>query len=164
MGETTNQIETHIRSTREDLGANLQELEYKVKSVTDWRQYFQRNPIPMIGVAFGGGVVLAVLTSGSSRSRVAEGMSSRQSRGASAPTVSHRQKQQVLETWENIKSALIAAATMQFKSFLGEVVPGFHEQFARSERARAGSPSQNWAAAQPPHNAAADQPMSHSEH
>jgi len=164
MGETTDQIETHIKSTREDLGANLHELEYKVKSVTDWRQYFQRNPMPMLGLAFGGGVVLAVLASGSSRSRVAAGMSSRQSRSAPLPAVSSRQKQQVLETWENIKSALIGAATMQFKSFLGEVVPGFHEQFARSERARAGSPSQSWAAAQPPHNPAVDQPMSHSEH
>jgi hypothetical protein len=35
MGQTTDQIEHHIEQTRETLGSNLQELEYKVKAVTD---------------------------------------------------------------------------------------------------------------------------------
>jgi Protein of unknown function (DUF3618) len=55
MGQTTNQIEAHIEDTREHLGSNLHELEQKVKSVTDWKQHFQTNPITMLGVAFGGG-------------------------------------------------------------------------------------------------------------
>jgi ABC-type Zn2+ transport system substrate-binding protein/surface adhesin len=37
MGETKDQIENQIEDAREDLGSNLQELERKVKSVTDWK-------------------------------------------------------------------------------------------------------------------------------
>jgi hypothetical protein len=68
MGQTANQIEAHIESTREDLGSNLNELERKVKSVTDWKQHFQNNPMTMLGVAFGGGILLAT-TLGERKSR-----------------------------------------------------------------------------------------------
>jgi len=61
MDQTTDQIEAHIETTRENLGANLQELEQKVKSVTDWRRQFRENPMRMLGVAFGGGILLAFL-------------------------------------------------------------------------------------------------------
>ena len=61
MGQTTRQIEAHIEDTREDLGANLNELEQKVKSVTDWKQQFRSNPMTMLGVAFGGGILLATM-------------------------------------------------------------------------------------------------------
>jgi hypothetical protein len=64
MGETTDEIESHIESTRENLGSNLQELEQRVKSATDWRQHFRNNPLMMIGAAFGGGVLLALILSG----------------------------------------------------------------------------------------------------
>ena len=61
MGETTRQIEAHIESTRKDLGANLQEVENRVKSATDWRLQFQAHPMTMLGVAFGSGFLLALL-------------------------------------------------------------------------------------------------------
>ena len=61
MDQTTDQIEAHIETTRENLGANLQELEHKVKSVTDWRRQFRENPMRMLGMAFGGGILLAFL-------------------------------------------------------------------------------------------------------
>ena len=61
MDQTTDQIEAHIETTRENLGANLQELEQEVKSVTDWRRQFRENPMRMLGVAFGGGILLAFL-------------------------------------------------------------------------------------------------------
>jgi len=38
-----------------------------------------------------------------------------------------------LETWDNIKGALIGVAATRFKDFVGEVVPGFHEQFQKTE-------------------------------
>ncbi len=59
MGETADQIEAHIEDTRDDLGANLRELEHRVKSATDWREQFRSNPLRMVGVAFGGGILLA---------------------------------------------------------------------------------------------------------
>jgi hypothetical protein len=65
MGETTSQIEAHIEDIRKDLGANLQEVEDRVKSATDWRQHFQARPMTMLGIAFGGGVLLATMLGGS---------------------------------------------------------------------------------------------------
>ena len=61
MGQTTSQIEHHIAKTRDDLGANFQELEKKVKDATDWRYQFQQHPLTLLGVAFGGGMLLAAL-------------------------------------------------------------------------------------------------------
>ena len=67
MGETTDQIENYIDNRRQELGSNLQELETRVKSMTDWRKQFRKTPLPLIGVAFGGGILLGALTAGRKR-------------------------------------------------------------------------------------------------
>ena len=133
MGQTTSQIEAHIEHTRADIGSNLHELEQKVKSVTDWKQHFQKNPMTLLGVAFGGGILLATMLGGRKNSR-------RGDRGFSSPTTgsephagTDHEKHKALETWDNIKGALIGVAATRFKDFVGEVVPGFHEQFQRTE-------------------------------
>jgi ElaB/YqjD/DUF883 family membrane-anchored ribosome-binding protein len=64
VDQTTDQIEAHIENTRDELGANLQELEQKVKSVADWRRQFRNNPMMMLGAAFAGGILLASLLGG----------------------------------------------------------------------------------------------------
>lgn len=61
MGETTDQIENHIETKREDLHSNLKELENKVKSATDWRQYFQKYTAALVAAAFGGGIVVSAM-------------------------------------------------------------------------------------------------------
>ena len=124
MGQTTNQIERHIEDTRGALGSNLQELEHKVKSVTDWKQHFQTSPMTMLGVAFGGGILLATMLGGKKRKRDSD----------SAPHEgTDHQKGKALETWDNIKGALIGVAATKFKDFVGEVVPGFQEHFQQTE-------------------------------
>jgi hypothetical protein len=127
MGQTTHQIEAHIENTREDLGSHLQELEQKVKSVTDWKQHFQTSPMTMLGVAFGGGILLATMLGGRKNQRGERGS------GAESPAGTDLQKHKALETWDNIKGALIGVAATRFKDFVGEVVPGFHEQFQRTQ-------------------------------
>ena len=67
MGERSDQITRQIEETRSDLGSNLQELETKVKDVTDWRKQFQKSPLTMIGIAFGGGILLSRMLGGGSR-------------------------------------------------------------------------------------------------
>jgi hypothetical protein len=129
MGETTNQIESYIETKREDLGSNLAELENKVRSITDWREQFRSNPMTTVGVAFGGGVLLASMLGGKSRHR--------SGRHFSDTAVPHsdmdQQTNKAMETWDNIKGALIGVAAARFKDFVGEVVPGFHEQFRKRE-------------------------------
>ena len=133
MGTTTNQIEQHIQTTREDLGSNIRELEDKVKSVTDWRRQFDNNPMTMIGAALGGGVLLSVMMNGRRRPRYS-------SPPSDAPhAATDRESRKALQAWDNIKGALIGVAAAQFKNFVGEVVPGFHEHYRKAE-ARSRSP------------------------
>jgi hypothetical protein len=134
MGETTDQIESHIEHRREDLGSNLNELEQKVKSVADWRQQFQKNPKTMIGAAFGGGVLLASILGGRKRSGSGD-VSPLQSEtlGTQARSSVRARKHEALQMWDTMKGALLGAAASQFKNLLTEVVPGFQEQYRKAE-------------------------------
>lgn len=70
MGQTADQIESHIESKRSDLTSNLQELEDRVRSATDWREQFHNRPGTFLGLAFGGGILLAAMIGGSSNKRL----------------------------------------------------------------------------------------------
>ena len=129
MGETTGQIESHIRNTRDDLSANLSELEQKVKSATDWRQHFENNPGAFLAAAVGGGLLLSLMASQKRRtiytpSAAPAGLSA----GASAPASGP-----IHETIGEIKGALFGVAATQAKSFISKLVPGFEEQLARGK-------------------------------
>ena len=125
MGETKNQIENQIEDARESLGSNLNELERKVKSVTDWKHYYAKSPMAMVGVAFGAGVLLAAIA-GRKRPR------SHESRQLASGI--ERQKNKAMETWDNIKGALVGVAATRVKDYVSEIVPGFHEHYDRAQR------------------------------
>jgi len=135
MGETTSQIETRIERTREDLGSNLRELENRVKTAADWREHYRVNPLLWAGLAFGGGVFLGVL---SRRRDPLEPMETLNA-GVGGGTVVNagRARQKVLDSWEDIKTALVGVATARVMDFLGEAVEGFDEHRKRSETERA---------------------------
>jgi hypothetical protein len=128
MGETTNQIEAHIERTRDNLGANIHELEQKVKSATDWKYHFQNNPMTMMGVAFGGGVLLATMIGGKRRRSLAL-----PDQASHLPAETGRQTHFALQAWDHIKGALIGLAATRFKDFVDEIVPGFKDQFQRKQ-------------------------------
>jgi hypothetical protein len=137
MGQTTDQIENQIENRREDLKANLQELETRVKTATDWRHYFAEHTGTMIAAAFGGGVLLATMVRGrSNRASLGHAGSSEPARPWRAGT-----KHEVLENVDSIKSALVGAAATRFKGILGEVVPGFREHLAKVEADRGREPT-----------------------
>jgi hypothetical protein len=133
VGQTTDQIEHQIENKREDLKTNLEELQTRVKTATDWRHYFAEHTGTMIAAAFGGGVLLASMLGGrGNRASTSEAGSS------SEPMRPWRQgtKHEVLENVDSIKSALVGAAATKFKGILGEVVPGFKEHLAKAEADR----------------------------
>jgi hypothetical protein len=133
VGQTTDQIEHQIENKREDLKSNLQELETRVKTATDWRHYFAEHTGTMIAAAFGGGVLLATMVRGrSNRPSVSQDI------GSSEPARpwTRGTKHEVLENLDSIKSALVGAAATKLKNMLGEVVPGFTEHLAKTETDR----------------------------
>jgi hypothetical protein len=132
VGQTTDEITTHIENTRDNLGSNLEELEERVKAVTDWRQKFQASPMSMLGVAFGGGLVLALLMGGRRplRSVTPPRQESERRRFAGSD---HRLRR-AFETWDNVQDALIGVAATRLKGFVGDLVPGFREELQRTEQ------------------------------
>ena len=138
MGQRTDQIENQIENKREDLKSNLQELETRVKTATDWRHYFAEHTGTMIAAAFGGGVLLATMIGGRS-----DRVSRSQAAGSSEPPRPWRTgtKHEVLENVDSIKSALVGAAATKFKGILGEIVPGFKEHLAKAEADRGREPT-----------------------
>ncbi len=53
MSETPDEIRNHVEEVHHRLAQDLNALQYRVKTVTDWRWQFQRHPWPILGAAFG---------------------------------------------------------------------------------------------------------------
>lgn len=103
MARTTDEIEAHLERKRAELRSNLEELEQRVKSVTDWRRRFRKSPAISLLLAFGGGFLIAGMA-GRSRRRYEPRRDFAPERTAS---VEGKRSGQV---WDSIQSALIAVA------------------------------------------------------
>ena len=149
MGETTDQIETHIETKQDDLRSNLEELEDKVKSVTDWRHQFRNNPGLMLGLAFGGGMLLAGVMRRPRRPAQEHPRAEEHRVNAGAvmgrePRRLDGRRTQLRQIWEDIQGALIAAASSKITDTLAGAVPAFREHFGArgaGASARGGSAS-----------------------
>jgi hypothetical protein len=168
MDEKPDQIMSHIETQRDQLGRNLNELESRVKSAADWRVQFNKNPMLMMGVALGGGMLLGSMVGGSRRSgRSSWSSSSRNyatagasmaawgggsgstSSSSSSPAKSsytstsspavREQRRKANETLDNIKAALIGFATAKVKEFMTEALPGFHQHLDEAHKHGQGS-------------------------
>lgn len=62
MGETTSQIREQVTQARSRLDEDLSALESRVKSTADWRVVFDRHPWAFLGAAFGGGLLISLMT------------------------------------------------------------------------------------------------------
>lgn len=131
MGEKSSQIERQIEIRRGELGDHLNELQSKVQEVTDWRVQFQKRPMVMIGAALGGGLLLASMTGRRSRSR-RHHVEDRAESSAEHRRGTELQKSKALETFDNIKGAMIGVAANTFQDFLGQLVPGFRTQLDKT--------------------------------
>jgi len=153
MDEKPDQIIGHIEAQRHELGRNLNELETRVRQTTDWRTYYDRNPMLMMGAALGGGLLVGSMigskSSGrsssysrkksSSLSSSAMGLASAGAGGAAASSwsrpsrsnsSSHSMSQQMGEisrTLEHVKTALISFGIAKAKEFLSQAVPGLDQ-------------------------------------
>jgi hypothetical protein len=138
VAEKPDQIERHIASTRSELGNHLQELEDKVKQAADWKTYYERSPMTMLGVAFGGGALLAGLLGGGRRGAAPPSYQSQ--RDANAFKAPHNSA--VYDTWLNVRAALIALSGAKLCGVLNQALPGFSEHYEKvARRNAAGSPA-----------------------
>ena len=149
MGEKPQQIERHIEETRSELADNLSELQEKVKNSLDWRAQFRERPMTMIGIAFGGGVLLSALTAGrrSQSSPERDDFWTENGRPVNQTVADFQsQTKEFIETkrntadiWENIKGALMGLAASKASQYLDQVVPGFQDQYRKAATERQAS-------------------------
>jgi hypothetical protein len=131
---------------RISLSANLSELEQKVKSALDIQTYIHERALTALAVAFRGGILLsAILPSPRSRPRYAGSARNSQYGMRSATANSDA----VSDTPKNgtgaFKDALLGVAVTKLRSFLGEVLPGFRNQFdsVKNQESGAGGVADN---------------------
>jgi len=98
MDEKPDQIIGHIEAQKDQLGRNLNELEEKVRRTTDWRTYFDRNPMLVLGAAMGGGLLLGTVAGG--RRHNGRGHSLTHESGSWRPEASSFKSEPVRETWK----------------------------------------------------------------
>jgi hypothetical protein len=137
VGTTASQIETDIERMRATLGSNIEELEHKVKTATDWRHHYRKNPLPMLGLAFGGGVLLSAMLGGRKKLRTLPPDESTRSHAWSASTQGTGSKAR--EIADDVKGALIGVAATQVMDYVGQLIPGFREQYQRTRDRRVNS-------------------------
>jgi len=151
MGEKPDQIERHIYEKRNELGENINELQQKVKTAVDWRTQFDRRPLAMVGIAFGGGLLLSMLigrgrhSHDSSRRWSRSRRWRRESQEYSGPESQESPESRQWEdkgpsAWDNIRDAVIAIVGSKLSSLIEEVVPGFTDQYKRRQTERRSSP------------------------
>jgi len=142
MGETPDQIERHIYEKRTELGENINELQQKVKTAVDWRAQFDQRPLAMVGIAFGGGLLLSMFIGGRNSDRASSRRSRnrwrRESQGYdySSRPESEQSEGKRSTAWDSIRDAVIAVAGSKLSRFIEEVVPGFTEQYKRRQTER----------------------------
>lgn len=151
MDEKPDQILEHIETQRSQLGSSLNELETRVRQTTDWRTHFDNNPMLVLGIAFGGGMLLGASVGGGKRGRSKYSSSKYSSpnyTGAAATkadanyyesasdqnTASSQQRRRASETLDHIKAALIAFATSKTKEFLNDALPGFEQHLTEAQK------------------------------
>ncbi len=127
MDQAADKIEAHIDRTRERLGSNLRELEEKVDAVTDWRAHYETRPQYFLGGAFVAGMLLAATVPPRARRRTPESSDAGQFEFESRSRV----PEQLLEVWDNVRTALIAVATTQITKYIGDRIPGFNDHYQR---------------------------------
>jgi hypothetical protein len=135
MDRVTEQIEQRIDHERARLRSNLEELEDRVRSVTDWRRHYRGNPALWMGIAFGGGLLLSIVARSSAEPMPEPRYPPEASLGGAPLMASHpdHRRREISRAWRTIESALIGLAAAKLKQTLAQVLPGFREQLARHE-------------------------------
>ena len=118
MGEKADRIERHIEQERIDCQDNLMELKQRIGRTVDWRVQVGERPLTMMGLAFGGGVLLSALIGEVPRSRF--------------PRPSSDEERMEVGTWGVLQAALVGVATTKLKSLVEELLPGFQEEYKRA--------------------------------
>jgi hypothetical protein len=142
--QETDKIKDHIDTQREKLEHDLQEIERRVTKAVDWREWFDRNPLGMIGAAAAGGFALSLLlhrsSEGPHRGRLSEVDSSpslNEARQSRSPRKASSHMNRMADTLDNTVAALVGVASRKVLDFVADVIPNFRDEYRDVETKRA---------------------------
>jgi hypothetical protein len=141
--QETDKIKNHIDTQRGKLEDDLHEIERRVTKAVDWREWFERNPLGMLGAAAAGGFALSLLIRRSSEaSHSSLSGDSRQSltapRQSRSSSKTSSQMDRMADTLDNTVAALLGVASSKVRDFVADVIPNFREEYREVEAKRAG--------------------------
>ena len=122
MADNADNLQNEFNQQREALGRNVQELQYRMKSMVNWRDQYRQHPWTGAGLAFAGGVLISAMAS---RRRWSNG--DEYSLSAAEPG-HHRRTSKV---FDSIAAALTSAAAGYAKEFLSSAIPRFRDEYYR---------------------------------
>jgi hypothetical protein len=150
MGSQKSELKERIALERNELSNSLNELEMRAKAVTDWRARFASHPGAMLAVAFGGGLLLSGVLSGTGRSNGhavdeaeydededvdedddAEFEDDPEDYDDSyAPEIVHstRRRRRTSRLWDEISGAVMGLAAAKAIGLLDGIVPGLQAE------------------------------------
>lgn len=139
----SDQAQEKVQETKDQVQEKVEQVQQKVKDATDWRQQFDQRPMVGLGVAFGGGFLLAGMLGGGGSKKDSKSQNhsygyqqpqySYQGYGQGGPSGGDVGRQHVSSTFDNMKGALMGVAAAQAKSFFEKSVPGFDKEYRQVE-------------------------------
>ena len=137
MDDKTNEIKQRIDAEREKLGRNFDEIEDRVREVTDLRGFFNRNTGVILGSAVAGGFLLSMALSKPASARSAS--AARRAVGSPLdpprpPRPPSRHVKQISETFDNIIEGLIAVGAGKLVGAITKAFPDFEAEYRPTNR------------------------------
>lgn len=141
----SDQAQEKVQETKDQVQEKVEQVQQSVKDAADWRQQFDKRPMVGLGVAFGGGFLLAGIMGGGSKKNDDKSQNrgysylpqyqnpQYQAYGRGGPSGADVGRQHVSSTFDNMKGALMGVAAAQAKSFFEKSVPGFDKEYSQVE-------------------------------
>jgi CBS domain containing-hemolysin-like protein len=119
MDETANAIEARLSS-------NADVLDNQGYRADGWREQLRQRPDIFLSAAFIGGVIVGMVVAASREESSADGPRPF-ANGVNAV------KNQALELWSNVQTALLGVVSTRIEEYLSELVPDFDKHYRPAE-------------------------------
>lgn len=130
MAQSTEQIASHIEGTRQALGSNVEELERKIRTATDWRHHFEESPLTWVGAAMVGGAILGLSSAREPAAWSPDDVTGKPPRrGADLART-------MTSMLDDAGAALVGVAASKIQSFIADTIPDFRDELERRKRDR----------------------------
>ena len=122
MAEGHDQIARLLEQKSEDLRSNLEELEDKVRGLTDWRRQFRNHTALMLGAGFACGLILSRLIGSRGRDVELRNQRSAQHSRPVTESVEHKvYRSDAGPLWDGIQRAVVGVAASGLTGALGRL-------------------------------------------